>query len=53
MAGRMGSEQKKIKGLSIVEVNNEKNEILITGPIPGRNGTLLVIEKVGGETINA
>src|SRR5260221_919970 len=48
MAGRMGSEQKKIKGLNIVEVKTEKNEILISGPIPGRNGTLLVIEKVGG-----
>ena len=52
MAGRMGSEQKKIKGLNIVEVNNEKNEVLISGPIPGRNGSLVTLTKVGGK-INA
>ncbi len=49
MAGRMGSEQKKIKGLSVVSIDNEKNEILISGPVPGRNGSLLIIEKVGGK----
>src|SRR5258708_3852602 len=47
MAGRMGTNQKKIKGLSIVSIDNEKNEVMISGPVPGRNGTLLVIEKQG------
>lgn len=49
MAGRMGSEQTKIKGLKIVGIDAEKNEILVSGPIPGRIGSLVVIQKVASK----
>jgi large subunit ribosomal protein L3 len=45
MAGRMGSEQKKVKGLRIISVNAEKNEIEVSGPIPGSTGKLVIISK--------
>lgn len=48
MAGRMGSEQMKIKGLKIVSVDVEKNIIEVNGPVPGIRGTLLVINKYKG-----
>ena len=39
MAGRMGGEQVTVKGLEVVEVHPESNEIYIKGAIPGgRNG---------------
>ncbi|MCX6731739.1 MAG: 50S ribosomal protein L3 [Candidatus Parcubacteria bacterium] len=43
MAGRMGGKRKTIKNLKIVEINKEKNQILISGAVPGRYGTLLEI----------
>ncbi len=45
MAGRMGSEQTKVKGLKIVSVNEEKHQIEVSGPVPGTHGTLLIISK--------
>lgn len=46
MAGRMGNTQITIKNLHIVDVDSEKNEILISGAIPGRIGAFLRIVKV-------
>lgn len=45
MAGRMGSDQIKVKGLKIISVNPDKNQIEIGGPVPGTKGTLLMITK--------
>lgn len=43
MAGRMGSDQISISGLSIVEIDKEKNILYIKGAVPGaRNGLLLI-----------
>lgn len=47
MAGRMGSEQIKIKGLKVVSVNPEKNELEVSGPVPGTVGSLLILERIG------
>ncbi|MFA5933908.1 MAG: 50S ribosomal protein L3 [Candidatus Paceibacterota bacterium] len=43
MAGRMGSDTVTIKHLKVLEVNREANQILISGAIPGRRGTLIEI----------
>jgi len=43
MAGRMGGKRKTIKNLKIIKVDKEKNQILISGAVPGRRGTLLEI----------
>ena len=46
MAGRMGTDTKSIKNLTIVGVNKETNEILVKGSVPGHKNTLLKIVKI-------
>ncbi len=43
MAGRMGGVQVKVKNLKIIKIDKDKNELWISGAIPGRRGTLLEI----------
>lgn len=45
MAGRMGNERVKVKGLEIVKIFPEKNYLLISGSVPGHNGSIVLIEK--------
>lgn len=44
MAGRMGGERVKVKALRVVKVFPEKNYILITGSVPGHNGSTVLIQ---------
>jgi large subunit ribosomal protein L3 len=43
MAGRMGSDRVTVKNLSILQVHPETNELVISGAIPGKSGTLVEI----------
>ncbi len=43
MAGRMGGDRITVKGLKIVMIDKDTNQIYIKGAIPGRRGTLLEI----------
>ena len=43
--GRMGNERVTQQGLRIVQVDVEKNLILVRGAVPGANGGLLTIQK--------
>ncbi|MDB5231752.1 MAG: ribosomal protein [Chitinophagaceae bacterium] len=45
MAGRMGGDRVKTKGLKIVKVFPEKNYILVSGSVPGHNGSIVLIQK--------
>jgi large subunit ribosomal protein L3 len=45
MAGRMGGERVKLKGLKVMKVFTEKNYILISGSVPGHNGSIVLIQK--------
>ena len=45
MAGRMGQDRVSTKNMSIVEINGEKNILLIKGAVPGRNGETVFIRK--------
>jgi large subunit ribosomal protein L3 len=45
MAGRMGGERVKLKGLTVVKIFPDKNYILISGSIPGHNGSTVLIQK--------
>ncbi len=45
MAGRMGTDRVKIKGLKVVKIFPEKNYILISGAVPGHNGSIVLIQK--------
>jgi large subunit ribosomal protein L3 len=44
MAGRMGGDSITVQNLKVVQINNEKGEILIKGALPGRRGTLVEIK---------
>ncbi|MBI3443525.1 50S ribosomal protein L3 [Candidatus Woesebacteria bacterium] len=45
MAGRMGQERVTIKNLKVLSVNQDKDEIALSGSIPGANGGLVRITK--------
>ncbi len=45
MAGRMGTDRVKMKGLKIVKVFAEKNYILVSGSVPGHIGSIVLIQK--------
>ena len=45
MAGRMGNDRVKVKGLKIVKVFPDKNYILVSGSVPGHNGSIVLIQK--------
>jgi large subunit ribosomal protein L3 len=44
MAGRMGGDRVKIKALRVVNVFPEQNYILISGSVPGHNGSIVLIQ---------
>lgn len=45
MAGRMGGDRVKLKGLKVVKIFPEKNYLLISGSVPGHNGSIVLIQK--------
>lgn len=45
MGGRMGQDRVNMKGLKVVKIFSEKNYILISGSIPGHNGSIVTIQK--------
>ena len=45
MAGRMGGDRVKMKGLKVVKIFAEKNYILVSGSVPGHNGSIVLINK--------
>jgi len=45
MGGRMGQDRVKVKGLKVVKIFSEKNYILISGSVPGHNGSIVLIQK--------
>lgn len=45
MAGRMGGDRVKMKGLKVVKIFPEKNYLLISGSVPGHNGSIVLIQK--------
>ena len=46
MAGRMGSDRVTVKNLKVLKTDKETNEILISGAVPGKIGTLLEIRSI-------
>ena len=45
MAGRMGSDRVKLKGLKVVKIFADKNYILISGSVPGHINSIVYILK--------
>lgn len=46
MAGRMGGDRVTVKNLHVISIDQEKNEMLVSGAIPGKSGDLLRITKI-------
>lgn len=44
MAGRMGGDRITVKNLTVLGVDQENNQLLISGAVPGRRGTLVEIK---------
>lgn len=44
MAGRMGGDRVKVKALKVMKVFPEQNYILVTGSVPGHNGSIVLIQ---------
>ena len=45
MGGRMGQDRVTMKGLKVMKVFAEKNYILVSGSVPGHNGSIVLIQK--------
>ena len=45
MAGQMGGESVKVKALKVLKIFPEKNYILVSGSVPGHNGSIVLIQK--------
>jgi large subunit ribosomal protein L3 len=45
MAGRTGTDRVKMKGLQVVKIFPDKNYILVSGSVPGHNGSIVLIQK--------
>ena len=45
MAGRMGGRRVTVQGLRVVEVDAERNLLLVRGSVPGANGALLRVRR--------
>jgi large subunit ribosomal protein L3 len=46
MAGRMGSDRVTVRNLSILQIHAETGELVISGAIPGRPGTLVEVRGI-------
>ena len=46
MAGHMGNGRVVVRNLEVIQVDSERNLLLVKGAVPGANGRVLVIEKV-------
>ncbi len=50
MAGRMGGDRTTVKNLKVLKVLSETNELVISGAIPGRKGTLIEIRSLNNNS---
>lgn len=47
MAGHYGNEKITVTGLEVISVDQDKNELLVKGAVPGAKNGYLIIEKTG------
>jgi large subunit ribosomal protein L3 len=44
MAGRMGGDQVKLKGIKVLKVIEDKNILVVKGSVPGSIGSYVVLQ---------
>ncbi len=47
MAGHMGASQLTVTGLEVIDIDKEKNLLIVKGAVPGAKNGLVIIEKTG------
>ena len=45
MAGRHGNDKVTVKNLEVVDIDKQKNYLIVKGSVPGPNGSIVTIEK--------
>jgi large subunit ribosomal protein L3 len=45
MAGRMGGDKVKMKSLTVLKIYADKNLLVVSGSVPGHNGSIVLIQK--------
>jgi len=45
MGGRLGGDRVKMKSLKVLKIFPDKNYILVSGSVPGHNGSIVLIQK--------
>ena len=45
MAGQMGNQRVKVENLEVLNIDIEKNIIVVKGAVPGFNNSFILIEK--------
>ena len=53
MAGHMGNARVTVKNLEVVQVDPERNLLLLKGGVPGAPNSLLMIRRTGKTTARA
>ncbi len=47
MGGKMGTDKKTVSNLVVLGVNNETQEVIVSGSLPGANGSVVYLKKTG------
>ncbi len=47
MPGHFGTDTKTVRGLEVIAIDKEKNQLIVTGTAPGHRNSLLIITKTG------
>ncbi|TGN08083.1 50S ribosomal protein L3 [Leptospira ilyithenensis] len=47
MGGRMGNAQSTVRNLKVVKIEADQNLIFVSGSVPGRDTSIVTIEKIG------
>lgn len=53
MAGRMGGDKITLKNVKVISVGGDKNELLVSGSVPGNANSLLVIKKLSSRAVSS
>jgi large subunit ribosomal protein L3 len=53
MASRMGAARVTVRNLDVVQVDAEKNTLLVSGAVPGNNGGLVLVRKSRRQPVKA
>ncbi|GBF48886.1 50S ribosomal protein L3 [Leptospira ryugenii] len=47
MGGRTGNEKSTVRNLKVVKIDADSNLVFVSGPVPGRDRSIVTIEKIG------